>query len=99
MIRNGMIFMYMYPVLREKESLIRNFFEKKQETQFQLRTHVYEYQKYQMKRFKESGMCDYSMYKYFIPVSQVPLLNKIEQKVENKNDQMNICDLFYLMSP
>jgi hypothetical protein len=99
MLRNGMIFMYMYPVLREKEVLIRKLFSSKEETKFQLQTHVYEYQKYQMKRFKESGMCDYSMYKYFIPVSQVPLLNKIEQKVENKNDQMNICDLFYLMSP
>ena len=103
MLRNGMIFMYMYPVLREKEVLIRKLFSSKEEPKFQLQTHVYEYQKYQMERFKESGMCDYSMYKYFIPISQVPLLNKvetkIEKKVETKNDQMDICDLFYLMSP
>ena len=92
--------MYMYPVLREKESLIRNFFEKKQETQFQLKTHVYEYQKYQMKRFKESGMCDYSMYKYFIPVSQVLVEPKVEKKKEEKkNDQIDIYDLFSMMSP
>ena len=95
--------MYMYPVLREKEVLIRKLFSSKDEPKFQLQTHTYEYQKYQMERFKESGMCDYSMYKYFIPISQVPLLNKvetkIEKKVETKNDQMDIYDLFSMMSP
>lgn len=103
MLKNGMIFMYMYPVLREKEVLIRKLFSSKDEPKFQLQTHTYEYQKYQMERFKESGMCDYSMYKYFIPISQVPLLNKvetkIEKKVETKNDQMDIYDLFSMMSP
>jgi hypothetical protein len=90
----------MYPVLREKEVLIRKLFSSKEEPKFQLRTHVYEYQKYQMERFKESGICDYSMYKYFIPISQVPLLNKVDEtKVETKNDQMNIYDLFLMMSP
>lgn len=102
MIRNGMIFMYMYPVLREKEVLIRKLFSLKDEPKFELQTHVYEYQKYQMERWKESGNCDYSMYKYFTPVSQIPLSNKLEKKkIEKKveNDQMNIYDLFLMMSP
>ncbi len=100
MLRNGMIFMYMYPVLREKESLIRKFFEKRDEPIFQLRTHVYEWQRYQMERMKESSGCDYSMYKYFTPLPQVLVEPKVEKKKkEKKNDEMDIYDLFSMMSP
>lgn len=102
MMRNGMIFMYMYPVLREKEVLIRKLFSTKEEPKFELQTHVYEYQKYQMERWKESAMCDYSIYKYFSPFFQIPLSNKVEKKkIEKKvkNDEMNIYYLFSMMSP
>lgn len=115
MLRNGMIFMYMYPVLREKESLIRKFFEKREEPLFQLRTHVfreakascslreqhvYEWQRYQMERMKESSGCDYSMYKYFTPLPQVYVKPKVEKKKEEKkNDEMELYDLFSMMSP
>ena len=100
MLRNGMIFMYMYPVLREKEVLIRKLFSQKEEPQFQLQTHVYEWQRYQMERIKESSGYYYSIYKYFTPLPEVYIRPQIEKKVvESKNDQMDIYDLFSMMSP
>jgi hypothetical protein len=93
----------MYPVLREKEVLIRKYFSQKETPLFQLNTHIYEWQKYQMERVKESSMIDYSMYKYYTTVSEVLFPNQIQKKKMEKkkmnNDQMEIFDLFYMMSP
>lgn len=96
--------MYMYPVLREKESLIRKCFSTKQESFFQLQKPIYPYQLYLIQQMKENGMKDYSMYKYFIPISHLLLFppkveKKMENKIESKNDEMGIYDLFSMMSP
>ena len=96
--------MYMYPVLREKELLIRKYLSPKQESFFQLQKPIYPYQLYLIQQMKENGMKDYSMYKYFIPISHL-LLNppkvekNIEKNDESKKEEINIYDLFSMMSP